>query len=1698
MRSPPAIGDLKAATALIECGGIRGTGYLLQPDCVFTCYHVIQTALPDGCVSVRFVHGEYQARVVLVDAENDCAVLRLAKPVGNVSPLRLATGAGPRGRKWESYGFPAATFSSGLLISGEVQDGDGENLRNRPALLLHSQNVTAGALMQGFSGSPVVADGLVIGQLQQIVPDERSGAQFGVLYATPALVLSRLLPTYGAMDTSPYRGLGAFQQEDARLFFGREVLVTQLVQAYRSAYLAEGATRLLAVLGPSGAGKSSVVRAGLLPALHHQPVPGPAPLRIALLKPGEHPVEALARALLRVDEATPSVVPDISALRRLRQALRQPDEQGNYDGLRLVAGSLVDIERRPLLIVIDQLEEIYTLCQDAGEREAFVALLLDAAGDTARHVMVVVTLRSDYLGETLTHHRQLNQAIARHAVIVPAMSDDELRRAISEPAATAGHCIDAATVELLLAQARGSEGTLPLLEFALTRIWDGLRAGRPAAITLREIGGVGGALAGRAQDLYDALDPSAQRIAKRALLRLSHLPEGQRTVRRRLQLAELCGHDDSEAQVLDTLRHFSRDQARLLTLSTDLETDSVIVEVTHEALFENWALCRRWLAENRDDQRLHQRITAAAHLWAAADRAPGRLWRPPDLELLLRFQRQRDEDLTQLEREFFVASAEHFEAQRLAKEAADRQLAQMYEQMRQQVLATYVEHGRQELLAERPQHAALRLHRAYQQGCQHPMLPYLLALAVRSLDSVVALLRLPGERIRAISFSTDGSLLLVASDGQLVQVWDVASWQLVAAVQQPGGVRWARFSPDGVRLLTTGGDLSARLWEARTGKSLTTWQGHAQQIRVAGFSLDGQHVVTASEDGSARLTTADGKLLAELCGHGDSIWDVCFSPDGARVATAGADGTVRLWSVPTGQPIRPPLRFSGTASVVSFSPCGTCLAVVTGEVAQVFDASGDELLAQLHGHAGGITSACWSPDSERLLTTAHDGSARLWAARSGKLIATMTGHTSSVVQAAFSPDGQYILTASWDHTARLWEAQSGRFLCALRGHSKPVVTVAFSPDAVWASTGGDDGIVRVWSLDQVRQEIQGWRNHAMIDEAVFTTAGDRITITAEDGSADLCFVATGHSQALVAAPPGRRGATTCSPSGAYVATATRDHKVKILPVAGHEQMTEIVGLTAPITAIRFSPDEARVATIGAPDTVMLWAACSGDLLAQFSGRHGRIQSALFCRDGTRLATVNSDSTVEVWATQSGQALAELIGHIAPINMASFSPDGLLIATASEDRTARIWEADTGRLLYTLSGHDGGIVSVRYSPDGALLVTASRDDTARVWNPRSGKLTAELTGHLGYVSDAVFDPDGHRIATASRDGTARLWEARTGNPIAVIPHPAVAVRTVAFSPDGALLLTTTDDRTARLWSVAAETRSAAQLAALLHGRSAYRFVDDTLVPEPPEPAAYRAPPPAAQPLKKATGLRLLRLATNAWLGGRRESAKHLMLAARDHFLAMEDLSFAGIAAWTQAIFVEAGGDPVAAELLYAEALALLRRSTSAPQELGRLLMNQARFAQDGLRLPLAALRARDAALAVLPELGALTVSYLEVLLSLGRFTEAKATAEKLLPSGPPAGRRAILASFLGWMAARLGGDGPESTLWAERAAAAAALPEASGELSSWVFTGIRHALLHMTPPPAGIAEVLKLIHIIEKPWTAAPPPRLIEIFDLPRE
>jgi len=460
---------------------------------------------------------------------------------------------------------------------------------------------------------------------------------------------------------NPFRGLDAFDETCGDIFFGRDAVIRRLLSRLESIVRGWSGPRLMALVGPSGCGKSSIARAGLVPAIATAQTQLLRQARVVIFRPGDKPLEALADALARTitNESNPAKQSqEFSALLHERAAL------GAADGVIEIVRKHFD-DTEPLILLVDQFEEVYTRCnvdeivdpllsaQAKSERRDFINTLMHSITANDARICVLITMRSDYFGR-LSEHPDLSAAVAATAELVPAMSSADLRDAIMQPAILRGHPIDDATVERLLDQASGEEVVLPLLQFALQRIWKGMLAGVSPSDTLSTLHGVGGALASQADAVYSALSSFEQELAKRAFLATVQPADIiSRDTRRRAWLHHVLPNQVEESVLRAAIEPFVN--ARLFAIGSN-EHGQIWFELPHESLIHHWHQLQLWINEHREDLRFSHFASASAESWNAAGQPSGRLWRSPDLELLQRFAHKDRNNLTPLLAKFLAAS----------------------------------------------------------------------------------------------------------------------------------------------------------------------------------------------------------------------------------------------------------------------------------------------------------------------------------------------------------------------------------------------------------------------------------------------------------------------------------------------------------------------------------------------------------------------------------------------------------------------------------------------------------------------------------------------------------------------------------------------------------------------------------------------------------------------------------------------------------------------------------------------------------------------------------------------------------------------------------------------------------------------------------------------------------------------------------
>ncbi len=1248
-----------------------------------------------------------------------------------------------------------------------------------------------------------------------------------------------------ANEICPYRGLEPFNEGDARFFFGRAGDIQRLLEKFKT-------TRFLAVLGASGSGKSSLVRAGLIPALKRAARERSRNWKICVIKPGSHPLTTLAAHLS-------SLCPQQQTIQRTLDVLGD-DERTLHLGVAL---ALTKEPSARIVWVIDQFEEIFTLCKDEKERAPFLANLLYASAIPDGQCSVLLTMRADFLPKCAAY-RDFATRVAAQQFLVGQMDLQTLRQAVREPARLLGNQFEPGLVDTILDDLARESGALPLLEHALLEIWK-RRSNRTFTLdSYRNSGGVAGAIARTAEEIYEGFSADEQVIVRRIMMRLTHFGEGTEDTRRRAVLDELVSSSGKAEAVQRVVQKMVG--ARFLTTTWDRSTSKRYVDVSHEALIRGWSRLRDWIDQDRAGLRLRRHITGAAENWQQSGRDEKFLFRGARLIETQEWQEVSERDLEPLEREF-LRESEVLE-QRLLREEMERRQAELNAARK----LAESERSRAEEERKRADVETKRANEQQRAAKRQRAFFGAFGILVLILCGLAALFRAKNGAAVANRLEVVAEMDETDADGIEAEIYDAAladrlmakeklaqgdgpaafaylsraltyrpastlaaeiavsalnTWQFPppSAICR-GHSEWvtsAEFSPDGLWIVTASADGTAQVWEAQSGKQVAVLQGHSDALTSAKFSPDGRQIVTASWDNTARVWEAQkGEQMAVLQGHESAVYGAEFSPDGRQIVTASWDNTARVWEARKGEQMAVLQGHEDWVYSATFSYDGQWIVTASDDrTARVWETQSGKQMAVLQGHEKEVRMAEFSPDGQWIVTASADGTARVWESQSGKQAAKLQGHEDKVTTAKFSPDGQRIVTASWDATARVWETRSGKQLNLLQGHEDRVTSARFSPDGQLIVTGSDDRTARLWEAQSGKQVAKLQGHERSVNSAEFSRDGQRIVTASDDRTARVWETRDRERLVLLQGHKDELSGAEFSPDSRQIVTASSDGTARVWETRSGKQLAVLEGHWLRVESAKFSPDGQRIVTASWDGTARVWEVQSGSQLAKLQSKESTgstVFSAEFSPDGRRIVTASWDNTARVWEAQSGELVAELRGHEKELASAEFSPDGRRIVTASWDGTARVWDAQTGKQATVLEGHEDWVHSAEFSRDGQWIVTASDDRTARVWETQSGDLVAVLKGHENRVNSAEFSPDGQRIVTASADGTAREWEAQSGKQVALLQDHSDALISAQFSPDGQRILTASADGTARVW----EAQGGSQVAVLRgHESAVYR-------------------------------------------------------------------------------------------------------------------------------------------------------------------------------------------------------------------------------------------------------------------------------------
>jgi WD40 repeat protein len=1111
---------------------------------------------------------------------------------------------------------------------------------------------------------------------------------------------------------TPFVGLAAFDAGDAPFFFGRERLVATIVDRLCD-------EPLLALVGSSGSGKSSVLRAGVLPALarRHSFVP-------VLVRPGEHPARALEKALGGpIESAVAALAPDVK-----------------------------------LVLAIDQLEEVFTLCRDDDERDAFVSMLVEAAASGCLRTLLAI--RDDFLGSCAAIP-SLAQLLGERVVLVGAMSRSDLEQTIVGPAARSGVGVETELVEELLADAGEEPGALPLLATTMRELWQAREGNTLTLRAYRAQGGLQGAIARRGEQTWSALGPDERERARRILLRLAETGPSGEPVRRRVSRLELGADDDPVvAHAIDALI-----ENRLLVQREG------IVEVAHEALFREWPRLRTLLEQDSEGRVVRLALAEDAAAWSSAGRDTGDVYRGARLAGALEWSRGREAELNRVELEYLDAG------RRLAMRSQRR--LRIVIGVLAMLLALAVAAAVTAVDQRRSARAEARVALARQLGAESVSAP--------RLDQAMLLAREATELDP--SGSTDGTLLTTL----------LRSPAALETFTVPLGTKPYRLdvTPDGRTLVV--GDQQGRLrfYDTRTRREVGDPDTDVNGFLPIDYSRDGSLMLAAAPgfpSPGLRLLDARSRRVEKLLPFDyryvhppidtGAVTPLGLSADertaffayDLTVDQAGTEGPAYLdvWDVLTGQRTT---RSLGSNDVVGAGFVGATDRVVTVTSTQIATWSLSPLRRLRTtpiggGRLGGFAAV--SPDGTTVAALRAAPSSLVFIdVRSGKVTpARGADATGGVLSVAFSPDGATVVTTGSAQKVVLWNAVTGAETDAFVGHGGATNSAVFTPDGRTLYSSSLDGAIFAWDIAGSRRfgrrltlPSQPQQLPNVPQAPPLAVSPGSSTFAMRDGAAQLALyaVATGARQALVGVRnEGRITALAWSPRGPLLAVGGLHGPLQLWSTAGRPRVLRSLAGLGAVQAIAFSGDGRTVAAVDAEDggkgRLALWSTASGRPIRDSLRLRTAGTSVAFAPDGSLVAVGLENGQVDVVDGGTG-LVARVIRPIGAFGVTvAFAPDGTLL-TGSFAGIVQRWNAVSGAQLGRATRVTAGPVASISFGRGRTLFSASSltGGDVGLWTiPSLQQFGSDFPGDPFVLTSARMTPDGRSLVVVFNDGGGYVW------------------------------------------------------------------------------------------------------------------------------------------------------------------------------------------------------------------------------------------------------------------------------------------------------------------------------------------------------
>lgn len=1171
----------------------------------------------------------------------------------------------------------------------------------------------------------------------------------------------RRLGAYDDLDpakiVNPFKGLEAFQQTDAHLFFGREALIRKALSTIDK----EKDARFLGVVGASGSGKSSLVRAGVIPEIREGTLQGSDTWPLVIFTPGHDPVQAMAQRLAPLRE-------DIDAVQVEALLDAAPDN------LSALVESILDPNdpRARLVLVVDQFEEVFTRTNPT-ESARFLTMLHRAVTQPGGRTYAIITMRADFFDRLGAYPDLARLFEGENLLIVTEMTAADLLRAIEGPAEAVGLIYEDGLPQRILDDVRRQPGSLPLLQYALKELYALRDARRLTNAAYERIGGVRRALATHAETIYQGFSAVEQALMRRVLLRLVEVSAAGEATRRRVDRDDLRFRDVPDEAVDEIVDQLTAPGSRLLIASREIKVSAddqtaptVRIEIGHEALIREWERFTDWVAANVESLRYGSELLQSANNWQRGGR---------DVAYLLtgnRLARAEDwlasSDATELQRQFIQASVEQEDKRQQLER--DRQVRDA--RRREQVIAGLGIGLVVAVLLTLFAFANLREARAQENRAENA-----LASAEESARQAQSLALSASANRELIDSDTDLAVMLAVYANQIDNPPPQSQRTLAEVAYAPGTrsilradsgevVNAVAFSPDGVHAASADGS-AVRVWVVSTGAEVRRLNGHSRAVNSLAFSPDGNLIASGGADGLVIVWNADtGAELRRIAEHRAAVNSVEFSADGVYLLSGGGDWRANLWDVASGSLILW-LEHEGPVNMATFNRTVTRIATASDDNKVRIWSVGDGLpLLTYEGHADDVNSVAFTPAKTNIVSASDDGTMRLWNSTTGEEIAVFDSHESLPVNdVLLNHTGTEIASAGDDGTVVVYSVSPPAVVRQFRGHTGGVFDIAYSPTGLQILSGAGDATVRVWDTARA-EEHQQFSGH-------------------EIGSIRLNFAVGVYT-----------------PDERSVLSGAVDNTLRLWDITSGMTTRVFTGHAERINAVAVSPDGTTGLSASSDDTLILWDLATGAVLRTLAGHAADVQAVVYLLDGQQAISASSDTTLILWDLATGAVLRRFTdGHNGPVLDVALTPDGTQVVSASAgtDQSLILWDIDTGEIVRQFVGQNSAIQTVAYSPEGGLIASGAANGSLLIWDAATGSILQTFDGHDRAVLSVDFPGSAASVMSGSQDGTLRLWDIASGFELRRYDTNA-SVHSVDFRSDGREVLTGLSDATLRTWRV----------------------------------------------------------------------------------------------------------------------------------------------------------------------------------------------------------------------------------------------------------------------------------------------------------